>query len=722
MAATPPPRAAGASSDKGKSMRKIPAALVLTALAAAVPAALAQQVTGWVSLGGIGTDVTGDNPWKLHEYRDLDDGVIAGFRLRADSGSWYTNLFGENLGRDDQFIELRGGRYGVFKYGVYGDDVVHNWTFGAITPFNGVGSNNLTFAGASASTDISTWNRFDYGIQHKNVGAFAEATAGVDSPFYFRVTSNRKRTDGLRPLGQPGTSPGGPVYEMPLPVDWTQTDVGGEVGYSSKTMHISVSALVSKFRDNNDFLNWRSPIIATGANTEWSTISADNELKRIGANAVFRKLPMNSTLALRATRTTIENSLPVQPSWISVSGTTGNVRLSNPSSSTFEGDVENTSASAALNTNWARGLDSKIYYNYYERDNKSHHIVFTPSGPGSGGTCDVTAAAVALTTCTTEFLHFEKKNFGVEVGWRLNPANRLTAGIDYMDTERERFDFDRAKETKYSLEWKSGMLGGVDTRVKYIHMKRDSEFLLGDYPNLFERYTYRFDVAPLDRDQLKVTFDFSPAAGLDLGADFIYKRNQYKDVVFGRDKDTRGEVNLSASYGDAQVFRVTGFFDYERVRYDSNHWVGAITTYPNPNTAGTAYPWSADVRDKNYLIGAAADWAAMPRLKVSVSAIYQKTDGTVDFQSLNNLGNPMAINNFENVKKTTLNVKGTYAVMKSLDVTLGAAYEKYDLDDVQFNDYIANIRTGTTQNYLSGAYAYGSYKASIVYAYLTYRF
>ena len=235
-------------------MRKIPAALVLTALAAAVPAALAQQVTGSVSLGGIATDVDERNPWRLHEYRDLDDGVIAGFRLRADYGSWYHNLFGENLGRDDQFLEARGGRYGLFKYRLYADDVIHNWTFNAITPFSGVGSSNLVFTGTAPSTDVSTWNPFDYTQQHKNVGGFAEVTPGVDSPLYFRVTGNRKKTEGIRPLGQAGGSPGGPVYELPMPLDRTTSDISGEAGYSSKTMHLSASVLYSKFEDNNDAL------------------------------------------------------------------------------------------------------------------------------------------------------------------------------------------------------------------------------------------------------------------------------------------------------------------------------------------------------------------------------------------------------------------------------------------------------------------------------------
>jgi MtrB/PioB family decaheme-associated outer membrane protein len=704
-------------------MRKIPALFALTTLALVVPAALA-QVSGSVTVGGITSDVKGDNPWRFHEYRDLDDGILLGLDVGARFGPWYHNLFAENLGRDDMYANLKGGRYGVFKYSIYADDVIHNWTFGAITPFSGVGTNNLTLAGPNPSTNLATWNRFDYGIQHKNRGGFAEATPTPDSPFYVRVTTNRKRTEGLRPVGQALGSPGGPVLEMPLPIAWTQTDVSGEVGYSSRTMHVSASYLLSKFRDDNDFLFWRHPLVATGPSTDFSTISSDNELKRLAVNAVFRKLPLGSTLALRGTKTTIENSLPVATSWLSVSGSTGALRLANPSDTHFEGEIENTSFSAALNSSLARGIDSKLYYNYYKRDNNSHHIVFLPSGPGSGGGCDFTSpagVAITPTRCTTEFLHFEKKNLGLEVGWRFARDNRITAGIDYTDTERERVDFDEAKETKYSLDWKSGMFGDVGTRVKYTHMKRESHFLRGNYGNLFERYTYRFDAAPLDRDQLKVTLDYSPMPLLDLGADFIYKKNDYKEVVFGRDKDSRGEVSLSASYGSADTLRVTGFFDYEKVRYDSNHWVGSITTFPNA-APPSAYPWSANVRDKNYLFGVAADWQALPRLKVSGSFIWQQTDGTVDFESFNNLGNPQPITNFENVKKRTLNVKGTYGVTKAVDVTLGAAYERYNVDDIQYNNYLNAVRTGTNQNYYTGAYAFTSYRASIVYVRVTYRF
>ena len=151
-------------------MTRTPKALLLTALAAAMPGALAQMAapttSGYVGIGGLTTsDPNSLNPFKLEEYRDLRDGVIVTVDLRIDAQDWWSRLFGENIGRDDQFIELKGGKYGVFKYSLYNDKIVHNLTFNAITPFNGVGSNSLTFPGtAPPSTNTATWNRFAYGV------------------------------------------------------------------------------------------------------------------------------------------------------------------------------------------------------------------------------------------------------------------------------------------------------------------------------------------------------------------------------------------------------------------------------------------------------------------------------------------------------------------------------------------------------------------------------
>ena len=92
-------------------MTRKSAAFLMTALAASVTAAFAQEAppfTGSVTLGGMSTHVTSDNRFRFEEFRDLESGVTGGMDLRWRSDAWYHRLFGENLGRDDQFVELKG--------------------------------------------------------------------------------------------------------------------------------------------------------------------------------------------------------------------------------------------------------------------------------------------------------------------------------------------------------------------------------------------------------------------------------------------------------------------------------------------------------------------------------------------------------------------------------------------------------------------------------------
>jgi hypothetical protein len=713
-------------------MTRIPKALLLTALAAAIPSALAQMAapttSGYVGIGGLYTSNTsGLNPFKLEEYRDLRDGVTGTVDLRMDAQDWWSRLFGENIARDDQFIELKGGKYGVFKYSLYNDKIVHNLTFNAITPFTGVGTNHLTFAGnAPPSTNTATWNQFEYGVQHDNAGGVFEAQVTPFSPFYVRINANRKDSTGVRTMGAAGTSPGGPAYELAAPIDWTTTDVGGEIGYTTKAMHLSFLYSYSKFESANEFLFWRTPAVQTGPNIEMSTIAPDNKMQRYVLNGVFRQLPFDSTLALRGTYAKYENDFPIATTFLSVTGSqpagVGNTRLANPSAPSFSGDVVNETFSAAYNSNWSRQWSSKLYYNYYKRDNKSTDVVFTPSGPGSGGTCDANLiTGVSGTTCSTDPLHFTKNNAGAEGYWRVNPANKVTLGLDYQNVERERVDFDRTKDLKVFGEWKSGNWDVADIRVKYTHLDRDADFQLGNAKSPFDRDLLRFDVAPLKRDILKVVFDAYPAPMTDVGLELSYKRNRYKDTTLGRTDDRRQEVAVSAGYGDAKTFRVTSFFDWEYTYYDSNHWVGDVATYPTPNPAAGAYFWNSRVHDHNYLFGAAADWVANDTVRFYASAIWQKGDGGVDFTAPS-VANAQNITNYDNFQKRALNLKAIVKASKEVDVTLGYAYEKYSYSDIQMNDYLNAIKTGANQNYFSGAYANPAYRTNILYGMVSWRF
>jgi len=325
----------------------------------------------------------------------------------------------------------------------------------------------------------------------------------------------------------------------------------------------------------------------------------------------------------------------------------------------------------------------------------------------------------------------------------------VIVGLDFVDLERNRIDYDSTKDKRLSAEYRNTSFDWMGARLKYQYMERRSHFLEGSAgvngadPNYLNRFISRFDAANVDQQLLKLAFDFQPAPLWDIGVELIGKANQYKDTVLGRTKDDRQELYLSTGYGDPRSFRVMTFADFEWVKYKSTHRnisqltaTGGVTgtSIYDPTTsaqcAGTTgtcnYNWDATNRDRSFTFGIGADWLPLSRLKLNGSLTYQQTQGTADFavQQTPNPINPQAapINNFDNMRKYALNLKATYTVDKPLELAAGWAHERYKFSDIAYDGYQYTIGTGTGTSYLSGASAFSNYTTNIYYVTATYKF
>jgi hypothetical protein len=126
-------------------------------------------------------------------------------------------------------------------------------------------------------------------------------------------------------------------------------------------------------------------------------------------------------------------------------------------------------------------------------------------------------------------------------------------------------------------------------------------------------------------------------------------------------------------------------------------------------------------------IGVALDWQIAKNFALKASAIYYKTDGMVDLQVQEgvptSVTRPVPVTYFDDTKKTAITLKGIYDFSKSLSLTAGYAYEKYEYSDEQYNGYRNTIPASSLQDsYLSNLYANPQYKANIFFGLLTYRF
>ncbi|OGA51980.1 MAG: hypothetical protein A3F74_23515 [Betaproteobacteria bacterium RIFCSPLOWO2_12_FULL_62_58] len=691
--------------------------------------------SGEASLGLRGVDEKARDASKLNEYRDLDSGPIGILDVRGRGDRYYVDAFGENFGRDDQYLDLRGGQYGVFKYRLYDNELRHNFGSGAgaISPYSGIGTPVLT--ATFPNTNTSTWNAFDNSYKRRDIGGMFEFSG--NSPFYIRADANQVTFKGVRVISSTQSSFNG-IVDLPSPVDYKTQNFTLEGGYQTHQGHVTVSWLHSKFSNDNELLRWTNGFFNLFDTTP---LPPSNELNRFAVNGHLARLPLSSTLSGRVTYSKLTDEVPVLQTFLA----NGVFAATNPNSPVFNGEVLYKTASLSWTALPARQVDTRVYWYYSRKDNNSTQMEFTPA-VGSGlllGTTNAQAncANVAgANVCKPELFNYRKNNLGVEAGYRINRQNKVSAGFDYLDAERERIDFTENKDRKYTAEWKNSSLDSLTGRIKYQYLERRSTFHRSDPSNPIDAFVRRYDLANVDQNLVKLVVDVSPPVRfLDLGFEAIYKKNDYKDTILGRTEDERQEYYASVSYGDPKAFRVLLFGDIEFLKIDSRHRVGTGDPDPSAPPSGapfsTTYNWAAKNKDKSWQVGLGADWLPMERLKLAGSLIYARTEGTVDFAALPSGGiNPVVspitllpIGNFDNTRRTALNLKGTYRYDRHWDFTGGYAYERYRFSDIGYDGFTYVVPNAVVPNpaansYLSGQSAFQNYTANIFYVLATYKF
>ncbi len=659
----------------------------------------------FVEIGGRSTDESSLNAAKLFEYRDLDaNGIFHGqFTGRTDDYS--VRLRGENVFADDQFLELVGEKYNFLDYRIFNNKIVHNLSFGpagGLSPWVGVGGGNLALAVPTPGNNPALWGPFDHEMQRDNWGGHLEVSP--DSPFYIRFAANELNTDGIRPQGFRSTA-GFAATELPGLVDWTTRNWTVETGWEATDYVISANFTQSRYYNNlfNKQITWQDPPNGTGNS---ATQQPDNVYNQFFLNGVYRKLPWSGALMGKFTYAKLENEQNTDPLGSGIAASTP----------AFSGDVGYTDVSLAYSAMPMNDMDLRVYYYYHDRDNKSTPVVY------AGG-------------FLTEALSYTKHNAGLQVGYRLSRANKLTGTYDYHYVSRSPILFyaDETTDNKLQLEWRNTSLENVTARLKYWYLWRDSNFLQ-DFalpatdPEYIRNFISSYDVANLNQNVVKLTLDWAAMGNMALGTELLYKYNDYDDTVIGRTSDERYGVNLFANYITGGGIKLTAFADYENIKYDSNHRnltssCGAVPNCFDPIFGGvsaTFFNWSGKVETDAWGFGVGLDVPVNERFNFVANFLTQKNDGEVNFESgqtpLTNV--PIGISNWDDYTKYAFNLKGVYAINKQFDVTGGWTYEDYKFRDVGFDGY--QYAFGSDR--LTGAYANPDYHVNVLYATLKYKF
>src|SRR5208283_4713877 len=386
-------------------------ALVLLSSAAAFPDEGTNQGTWEGDIGATAlVDSVNGSKAKFSEYQDetKGGGIYSDVRLGYDSDNYWIKFSATDIGYKTQNYTLDGGEYGKFTYDLFYNQIIHNITDGALTPFSGVGSNVLyNGTGAAwttahpASTNPANWNGFNYSISRNQYGG--SFNFDIPKPFYVNFGIAREDRTGVTPFSN------GDGIEVPAPVDYESSTYMGEVGYQAKPVFAALNYAYSTFTNQNQVLSIAS---TTGAAPALMTLPPDNSVYRLGFKGSVM-LPLNGRFNVSLANSHQMSTFDLSPL---VTSTTGFL-----SSTQFTGRKEIQNYSFSLTSNPVPFINTKLFYQYYDSRNKSNDITQTTSfGPFQ-----------------VPLFSYKKNNYGVNLGFKLPEHFYLTTAYSYLDTNRE---------------------------------------------------------------------------------------------------------------------------------------------------------------------------------------------------------------------------------------------------------------------------------------------
>ncbi len=685
---------------------------------------------GEVGATGAATDVSGSKA-KFSEYRDLktsQGGLFGDIRLGYDSDDYWMKIRVLDPGYHTQNYQLDGGMYGKFKLDVFTNEIIHNTTTGALTPYSGVGSNHLTSpltAGVPSNKNPSTWNSFDYTIKRSQYGG--EIRVDVLNPFYVNFSVSREDRSGVTPWSNGGIGGSGAI-EIPAPVNYETTNYMGEIGYRSTPVFAAATYSYGEFTNANQTLliDGTGPI--SGSTASLMSLPPDNHYYKLGFKSVVQ-LPLNSRFNVSLDDSYERSSFDLTPLLNFNNSIAGNPTTT-LNSNDFTGRKHVQNYAFSLTSRPLRFFDVKLYYKYYSTENNSS--IITQTIPGN------TPPIVQI-----PLFDYKKNHYGADFGFKLPEQFHLNVAYAYIDTNREnRPDIPSTKDNLYSAELRWNGLDFLTPKIGYERLMRLAKY--GPSYDLDSSPTHlnfpqfvAFDAAKQRRDTYKIAVDASPLSNLNIGAAYKYKKATYPDDSLGVQNAKTNEFEIYGDYLAGSVIKVNAYFDLENTQQflvDFNGSAASIGTTPTSSN----FMWNRKLKDDTYEFGAGVDFYLVPKkLTFRVQYDYVNSDGTEDFAfafpgvingvNSNTATGPVGdpnLNDVDSYHKSTFLGKLSYAISKSFTMAIGAVFEQFKYNDYAYSNpnYQYLLGTGSSSTFLTGAYANPSYNASIGFVSMAYKF
>lgn len=229
--------------------------------------------TGWIESGLLGTWGPNTRSATLNEYGDWGTDPLVtnlGFRMENRKTAWFMTGLAENVGRTDQFYQLKTGRYGEYSFTLFFDSIPHLYSTEAKSLYNGVGTDNLTLRGglvpgastpAQVNAVLADAPPNELQITRQKAGFSASYTPWKTFEAFFQL-SNEWR-DGTQPISATFGYPfENGATQIIAPIHYRTFDVTGALRYKEDDLQANLTYTGSFFRNSDPSLTWQNPGLA----------------------------------------------------------------------------------------------------------------------------------------------------------------------------------------------------------------------------------------------------------------------------------------------------------------------------------------------------------------------------------------------------------------------------------------------------------------------------
>jgi MtrB/PioB family decaheme-associated outer membrane protein len=568
----------------------------------------------------LGLGYVSDDAYKFGRYNGLQTQgpfVIGDIKIREfDEDGRFWSVRGTNLGLESRYLRLEGGVQGSHKFFLEYDELPNYKNNTVLTPFTGIGSNNLTLP---SGFDINNMELNSFELETRRKRAKVGAMFVPKEHWQFDIDFSHENKQGVDATGAAignGTSQfvGNTTTSLlPEPIDQDTDIVNATLRYAGDDGQVDLKYQMSLFDNNNDSLRWDDPFNPSASGS--MSLAPDNEFHQLSLIGAYT-LPYKSHLTGLISMGRMTQNQDFLPYTINNSVTTSPL----PQTS-LDGEVWLTTAQLKLASRPVSRLRLNAELRYNERDNQTpvdtyNYIVLDSDN--------------FTNTATNRPYSYKDNRIKLDANYRFNAITSLRGGYKYNEMKRSYTNAERedTQENTLFAKWKIKAHSTVDLALYGEASSRDgSEYNTPPNENLAMR---KYNLADRDRSKVGATIDYMATEKLFLSARADYNRDDYTNSTIGLTEASQPVYTVDFSYQPRNNITTYGYYTYENIQSSQ----AGSDVSPTSSTIG----WEADFDDTFDTAGVGVKWTDLGKWDIGADIVYSKSSGAIEMKDLVNPG------------------------------------------------------------------------------------